>query len=79
MARRTNYLIILITCFSIGTLNIGIITPAYAEQQTTREQPHTSPDNIYGKVTDILNVPTYTYAEVDTGKMKVWALQQRCR
>ena len=66
MNHRTNFLATLLTCFSFVLLNTGIINTAYAEQQT-------DPNKIYGKVTDIIDVAGYTYAEVDTGKKKVWA------
>ena len=72
MINRINYLAILLACFSFALLNTSIINSASAEQEDTKEQ-QTSPDKIYGKVTDTVDVPGYTYAEVDTGKEKVWA------
>jgi hypothetical protein len=35
-------------------------------------QPST-PAKIYGKVTEVIEAPGYTYAEVDTGQEKIWA------
>jgi len=70
---RTKLLVTLLACFSFGLLNAGIVNSAYAEQKSAKEEQQTDPNNIYGKVTDIINVTGYTYAEVDTGKKKVWA------
>ncbi len=73
MIRRTNFLIILLACFSLSLLNAGVINTVYAAQKNTKEVQQNDPGKIYGKVTDIINVTGYTYAEVDTGKEKVWA------
>ena len=43
------------------------------ERMNIKKEQQTAPDKIYGKVTDIIDVTGYTYAEVDTGKEKVWA------
>jgi len=66
MNYRANFLVTLLICFSFGLINTGILNSAYAERQA-------DPNKIYGKITDIINVTGYTYAEVDTGKKKVWA------
>ncbi|NOQ89670.1 MAG: hypothetical protein GQ549_01850 [Gammaproteobacteria bacterium] len=58
MRRRTNFSIILLACFSLSLLNTGIVNAA---------------QKIHGKVTEIIDVAGYTYAEVDTGKEKIWA------
>ncbi|MBE9515533.1 MAG: DNA-binding protein [Proteobacteria bacterium] len=73
MIHRTNLLVILLVCFSYIPLNTGIINSAYAGQKNTKKEQRKDPGKIYGKVTDIINVTGYTYAEVDTGKNKVWA------
>ncbi len=73
MIRHTNFSIILLACFSLSLLNAGIINTAYATQKNTKEVQQNDPRKIYGKVTDIIDVTGYTYAEVDTGKGKVWA------
>jgi len=73
MMRRTNFSIILLACFSLNLLNAVIINTAYATQKNTKEVQQNNPQKIYGKVTDIIDVTGYTYAEVDTGKGKVWA------
>ena len=66
MIQRTNLSVILLVCLSFGLLNPGIINSAYAGQNTDSNE-------IHGKVTEILEVKGYTYAEVDTGEKKVWA------
>lgn len=73
MKHRTNSIIILLACFSFSLLNAGIINSAYAEQKNTKEKQQTTSNRIHGKVTDIIEASGYTYAEVDTGKNKVWA------
>ncbi|MFV9615417.1 MAG: TlpA family protein disulfide reductase, partial [Gammaproteobacteria bacterium] len=47
---------------------------AYAAQKDTKEALQNDPRNIYGKVTEVISTAGYTYAEVDTGKEKVWAV-----
>lgn len=73
MIHCSNFLVALLVYFSFGLLNADIINSAYAEQEKTREEQQTVPKRIHGKVTDIINASGYTYAEVDTGKKKVWA------
>ena len=68
MIDRTKFLAVLLTCFSLGAIN-----SACAEQINTKETQKTVSNKMHGKVTEILNVTGYTYAEVDTGKKKVWA------
>ena len=72
MMRCTNFSRILFACFSLCLLNIGLINTVYAVQNNTKEALQIDPQKFYGKVTDIIDVANYTYAEVDTGKEKVW-------
>jgi len=71
--RRTNFSIILLACFPICLLNVGIINAVYAAQKNTNEVLQNDPRKISGKVTDVITAAGFTYAEVDTGKEKVWA------
>jgi len=70
---RTNFSIILLASFSISLLNAGIISAVYAAQENTDEVLQNDPGKISGKVTDVITAAGFTYAEVDTGKEKVWA------
>ena len=73
MIHRRNFSIILLACFSLCLLNAGLTNPVYGAQQNIQEAKQNKPGKIYGKVTDIIDVAGYTYAEVDTAKGKVWA------
>ena len=73
MMSRTNFSIILFACFSIYLLNAGLINTVYAAQKNTKEVLQNEPRKISGKVTDVITAAGFTYAEVDTGKEKVWA------
>jgi len=73
MIHRINYLVVLLVCFSFVLLSAGITDSAFAEQKNSKEEQPIASDRIYGKVTDIVDVTGYTYAEVDTGKEKIWA------
>ena len=53
-------------CFSLTMLNVSTINSAYAEQQADTSM-------IQGKVTDIIDISGYTYAEVNTGSSIAWA------
>lgn len=76
---RARHLTILLTCFSLPLLNIasldtGIVNTAYASQKSTKDKIlHDQPGKISGSVTDVITAAGFTYAEVDTGKEKVWA------
>ncbi len=73
MTHRSNYRALLLACLSLGVFNAGIIHSADAAQKAVTEQPKAGPDKIHGKVTAVIEASAYTYAEVDTGKKKVWA------
>lgn len=73
MLHRTGFLLALLACSSFTLLNTGIINSAYANQNNNDGIQQQAPNKIYGKVTDIIEAAGYTYAEVDTGKVKVWA------
>jgi len=72
MTYRTNNIVILLACFSFTMVNADIINSAYAEQKNTKEKQQPTSNRIHGKVTGIIKTSVYTYAEVDTGKKKVW-------
>ena len=73
MTHRTSSIVMLITCFSLTITNAGLINSVYAEQKNTKKKQQTISNIIHGKVTEIIKASVYTYAEVDTGKKKVWA------
>lgn len=73
MMRCVRFSMILMACFTLSLLNAGIITTAYAAQDKPEAVHQDRPGEIYGKVTEVINVAGYTYAEVDTGKEKMWA------
>jgi thiol-disulfide isomerase/thioredoxin len=64
---------ILLICFSLTLLNTGVINMVSATQRSTDEVEHNKPKKISGRVTDVITSAGFTYAEVDTGKGKVWA------
>jgi len=78
MIRRTDFLKIPLACFSIGLLVTGMINTASAALDTAKpdngkEAVQYNQQKFYGKVTEVIDAGDYTYAEVDTGKEKVWA------
>jgi hypothetical protein len=73
MIRRTNFSIILLACFSLSLLNAGLVNAVHAAQNSTKELQQNDTQKISGKVTEVIDVAGYTYAEVDTGKEKIWA------
>jgi len=73
MKRHNNFLAIVLACFSLSLFNAGIINTAQAAQESPKEIKHITSGNIHGTVTEVIDVAGYTYAEVDTGKEKVWA------
>jgi len=74
MIIRINYILILCVCLSIGLFNTDIISSSYAAQENTEEELQQNvPSTIDGKISNIINVPGYTYVEVETANDKVWA------
>ena len=73
MKNRTYILATLFVCSSFVLLGAGINNFAYAENKNNKNEQQTASNNISGKVTEVIDTSGYTYAEVDTGKEKVWA------
>jgi thiol-disulfide isomerase/thioredoxin len=70
---RTSFSIILLACYFIYLLNTDMTNSVHAAQENTNELLQHDPQKISGKVTDVITAAGFTYAEVDTGKEKVWA------
>jgi len=63
----------LVACMALYLLNAGMTNTVYAAQKDIKEVLQKNPRKIYGKVTNVITSAGFTYAEVDTGKEKVWA------
>ena len=64
----------LIVCLSIGLFGTDIVSSSFSAQKSSdAELQQNLPRTIDGEITNIVNVPGYTYVEVDTGKNKAWA------
>ena len=68
----------LVACMALSLLNAGKINTVYAAQKSTKEEalqndPGEISGKVTGKVTEVITAAGFTYAEVDTGKEKVWA------
>jgi hypothetical protein len=73
MMYRANLLKILLTCISSVLLVAGMANTVYATQDNGKDAQQQNQQKFYGKVTEVIDAGNYTYAEVDTGKEKVWA------
>ena len=73
MMHRSNFSIILLAFISLNLLNAGLVNTVNAAQNNIKDVHQSDPGKISGKVTEVINMAGYTYAEVDTGKEKVWA------
>ena len=73
MLLRTGFLVALLASSPFVLPISGIISFACAGQNSGEEIQQQAPGRINGKVTDVLEAAGYTYAEVDTGKEKIWA------
>lgn len=82
MTYRTYFLAILMVSFAIILFNAGIIDSVHAQPDMMKNghgkaaygnAGTNAAGKVYGKVTEIIDVNNYTYAEVDTGSEKVWA------
>jgi len=73
MKRLINFSILLLACFSLNLLIADMTNTVYAAQANTKQALQNNPQQISGRVTDVITAAGFTYAEVDTGKEKVWA------
>jgi len=74
MTIRISYSSLLIVCLSVGLFGTFIISSSHSEQKNaTEELQQNLPSMISGKITDIINVPGYTYVEVEASNGKAWA------
>lgn len=73
MKHRTNNVLTFLVCLSVGLLIAGLNNSAYAEEKKVGEKQQMNQKLIHGKVTQTMGASGYTYAEVDTGKEKIWA------
>ncbi len=74
MTLRIKYLLILCVCLSAGLLITNTIGAGHAAQTDSAVGIQQDvPSTIDGKVSKSINVPGYTYVEVDTGDDKIWA------
>lgn len=73
MKNRAHFFTTLLACSSFVILCTGINNSANAEQKNIKTEQQVTPGKINGKITEVINASGYTYAEVDTGKEKVWA------
>ena len=73
MSHRTGVLMALLASLSFALVSTGMVSSAGASQDKVGDIAQAAPNKIYGKVTDTIDAAGYTYAEVDTGKEKVWA------
>lgn len=72
MMRHTSFSRMLMFLFSLTLLNAGMIDAVYASQSSKEKVQESDPRITFGKVTEVIDVAGYTYAEVDTGKQRVW-------
>ncbi len=73
MLYRAGILVILLACPLVALSDTGLVNAANSNLKNTGEIQQPDPGRISGRVTDTIDAAGYTYAEVDTGKEKVWA------
>lgn len=73
MSNRTRFIALSIACVVAGLIYAGMNYLPSAEQKAAEALYGSDPNKIFGKVTEIIDVTGYTYAEIDTGDNKVWA------
>lgn len=75
MKRITNLPAILMSCLvaSMAIYLFSTVGTAHAAQKIMADIIKSEPGKISGKVTDVITAGGLTYAEVDTGKEKIWA------
>lgn len=73
MLRRDRFLLILLAFFCLNLPAAGLLNTVHAAQTNAADAPHNNSPEIYGKVTEVISADSFTYAEIETGKKKVWA------
>lgn len=76
MIRRSSFLLVLFVCSSY-MLDTEVVSAASAMQSNTHAQNNNVKGRVYGKVVTTMDASGYTYAEVDTGKEKVWGAARK--
>jgi hypothetical protein len=73
MKNKAHMLVAVLACSAFALLNTGIFNDAHAANMDTKSETRTTADKMHGKVTEVIEAEGYTYAQIDTGKEKVWA------
>ena len=75
MIRSSHFPAILLACLvtSMTIYLFGAVNTVHAAQNIMTDIIKTEPEKISGKVTDVITNGGLNYAEIDTGKEKVWA------
>lgn len=73
MIYRPNALTVFIAFVLSVIINTGLVTNSFAQAKDVKQSQPAASTKIYGKVTETMNAAGYTYAEIDSGELKVWA------
>jgi len=76
MTYRSSFFGILFNCLIVGIVSIGGAGAVNTEQDAAGHH-QSAAGKVYGKVTQTMDAAGYTYAEVDTGKEKIWAAARK--
>lgn len=77
MNSRIRSISVFINYLAIGLLCMGFAGVVQAGQKNLNEYRKPASDKIYGKVIQTVDAASYTYAEIDTGKEKVWGAARK--
>lgn len=73
MFNRKTFSSTLLACSCFMLFIPVTINTAFADQANIQNETAATAQNIYGKITEVINASGYTYAEVDSGEQKIWA------
>jgi hypothetical protein len=74
MLQRTGFILALLACSTLTLPATSVANPIPAKQNVNKAMEQAIQKRMTGKVMDVINTEGYTYAQVDTGKEKVWAV-----
>ena len=73
MLQRTGFFLALLACSTFTLPAFSAASPIPADQNANQAMEQAVRQRMTGKVVEVINTSGYTYAQVDTGKKKVWA------
>lgn len=74
MLQRTGFFLALLACSTLTLTASALANPVPSDRNTNKAMEQAARQRMTGKVVAVINTTGYTYAQVDNGNKKVWAV-----